>query len=337
MDELLQLVKSLTDSLDAVVKVQTQQSKAISELAELCSANEVSTATATRMKEFADNQGMMANMMSLHINAMKQQAAMVLSKQTATAISLEQQELISSSTAGFSKFGRLPIEIRKLIWEMALPDRRVLEMVEGEDPYFGGELRKRFRPPVIRAVCKEAWEVTDENGLFVFGPESTEAGGTWFNPKRDVLLLEKPGKDYPLGPFEDCRPEIIAIDRRYFEDDEDFRRALVCALEAKSCRKIIVLFRTTSNMSYEKMTAPRLFSLRPDEVIWSVWTHDKPHDLNMDFDITWMEFKDAMKSHWDHVAHELGWTKTAVKERGLPEIEGMELIMCKEDQKSHGF
>ncbi|KAK1636439.1 hypothetical protein BDP81DRAFT_449477 [Colletotrichum phormii] len=290
MDELLQLVKSLTDSLDAVIKAQTQQAKTISELAKLCDAKEVSKATATRVKDLAENQEVMAKVMNLHINAMKQQAAMVLSKQLVVAMPSELQEQTSPPLTGFPQFGRLPVEIRNIIWKMALPGRRVIEKIEGELP-------RRFRSPVIRAVCKEAWEVTNENGSFVFGLELNPAGGTWFNPKKDVLILDNPA-GYPLGSFEDCRPDIIAIDLRYFEKPTDFIRVLTCALDAH-CREVIVLFRSTPNLKYKKGTAPKLFSLDPNEAIWSAYAPDRPDDLDLDFDITWKEFKSTMQYHWD--------------------------------------
>lgn len=218
---------------------------------------------------------------------------------------------------------------------MALPGSRVLEQVDGAAQY--PKLRKRYKPPVIRAVCKEAWEVTDENGLFLYGPELTASGGTWFNPKQDVFVIRDPEADCPLGPLEQAHPEIIAIDRRYFREEQNFSNVLGCALEASGCRKVIILFRTAQNLTYKKNTAPKLFSLQPEDVIWSIYADDKPSDLQVNFDLTWKEFKDEIEGQWSHEVSQTRWMGYVVERIGLPVIEGMELIMCKEDQASFGF
>ncbi|KXH44777.1 hypothetical protein CNYM01_02242 [Colletotrichum nymphaeae SA-01] len=286
-----------------------------------------------------DTQETLASIMSLQTKIMKEQAAMVLSRQQAAAMPSKQQEQepLSVRAAAFPEFGRLPAELRRLIWKMALPGRRVLEQADGVVAY--PELCKKFRPPVIRAVCKEAWEVTEQNGLFVYGPELTASGGTWFNPKQDVIIIRNPGEDYPLGPLEDCRPEIIAVDRRYFEQDLNFERVLDVALQLKSCRRLIILLRTTPNLPYKKGAAPKLFSLQAEDVIWSFYADadEKPNDLFGEDDVSWKKFKDTIQANWDDQMRDSGRMDDIMKYGGLPVIEGMELIMCKEDEISRGF
>ncbi|KAI3538382.1 hypothetical protein CSPX01_09519 [Colletotrichum filicis] len=333
MDESAKLIKSLTDGLKAINKVQAQQSKTFSELANFSIDREKTD----RGKMVVDTQETLASIMRLQTKIMKEQAAMVLSRQQAAAMPSKQQEQESLSVraAAFPKFGRLPAELRRLIWKMALPGRRVLEQADGVATY--PELCKKFRPPVIRAVCKEAWEVTEQNGLFVYGPELTASGGTWFNPKQDVIIIRDPGKDYPLGPLEDCHPESIAVDCRYFEQDENFERVLDCALQLRSCRRLIILLRTAPNLTYKKGAAPKLFSLQAEDVIWSFYADEAPKGPFGEDDISWKEFKDAIQADWDNEMRDSGRMDRIMKYGGMPVIEGMELIMCKEDETSHGF
>ncbi|KAJ0313374.1 hypothetical protein COL516b_000310 [Colletotrichum fioriniae] len=333
MDESAKLIKSLVNGLKAINKVQAQQSKTFSELAKLCVAENAFAVDVARVKDLQDTQETLASIMSLQTKIMEEQAAVMLSRQQAAAMPSKQQE--QESPSGFPKFGRLPIEIRRLIWKMALPGSRVLEQVDGEAVY--PELRKGYRPPVIRAVCKEAWEVTEENGLFVYGPELTASGGTWLNPKQDVFVIRDPGAICPLGPLQDCRLEIIAVDRRYFEQDGSFERVLDCALEAYGCRKVNVLLRTAPNLRHKKGVAPKLFSLQPEDVIWSVYADDKPHELYVEDEITWEDFKDVIQDSWNDMIRKSGRSDIIMEYGGVPIIEGMELIMCKEEETPYGF
>ncbi|KAK1690998.1 hypothetical protein BDP55DRAFT_627675 [Colletotrichum godetiae] len=261
MDEPVELVKSLTDSLELCVKKEGPAE-------EVC-----------RVNDLQETQESLDSIMSLQIKIMKRQAAMVLSRQKATAMPSKGQELGSPSVTGFPKFRRLPVESRKLIWIMVLPDRRVLEAPEAG--YH--EIYKRFRAPVIRAVCKEAWEVTEENGLFAMGSESTGVGGTWFKPQKDVVILEE---NFSLGPLAECCPEIIAIDRTFIEDFKDLKRILRGVVEFLFCRKVIILFRTADNSKYKDGAAPKLFNLQPHELIWSPYTDDRPVIPDRHFDYT---------------------------------------------------
>ncbi|KAL2883071.1 hypothetical protein SGCOL_001258 [Colletotrichum sp. CLE4] len=311
MDEPVELVKSLTDSL------------------ELCVKKEGPAEEVARVNDLQETQESLDSIMSLQIKIMKRQAAMVLSRQKATAMPSKGQELGSPSVTvtGFPKFRRLPVESRKLIWMMALPDRRVLEAPEAG--YH--EIYKRFRPPVIRAVCKEAWEVIEENGFFAMGSESTGVGGTWFNPQKDVVILEE---NFSLGPLAECCPEIIAIDRTFIEDFKDLKRILRGVVEFLFCRKVIILFRTADNLRYKDGAAPKLFNLQPHELIWSPYADDRPAMPARHFDYTWEASKKTTKSCWENEFQKNEIVRFMLEDRDMPVIEGMELIMYKEDQIS---
>jgi 2EXR family protein len=86
-----------------------------------------------------------------------------------------------------------------MIWEMALPDRRVFEPLikraTGVIDFDVLHLLHTYPPPVIRGVCKEAWEVTEANGRFCFGLRGSGYFGYWFNPSRDLLFINRGGYD----------------------------------------------------------------------------------------------------------------------------------------------
>ncbi|KXH57752.1 hypothetical protein CSAL01_05903 [Colletotrichum salicis] len=315
IDEPAELVKSLTDSLEAIKKVQSQQSKTFSELAKLCVTKEAPAEEVARVEDLQETQETLASIMSLQIKIMKRQAAMVLSRQQATAMPSKQQKLEPPSVTAtvFPNFRRLPAEIRKLIWIMALPYRRVLEA-----PVAGyHDIYKRFRPPVIRAVCKEAWEVTEENGLFAMGSESTGVGGTWFNPQKDVVILEE---NFSLGSLAECYPEIIAIDRMFIEDFKDLKRILLGVVDFLFCRKVIILFRTADNFKYKDGAAPKLFNLQPHELIWSPYTDDRPSMPDKHFDYTWEALKKTMKSCWEDEFQKNEMVRFMLEGRDMPVI-----------------
>ncbi|KAK1464291.1 hypothetical protein CMEL01_13052 [Colletotrichum melonis] len=328
MDELQQLIKSLTESLDAMAKAHTQQSKTISELVRLHGAKETSTATATRVKDLADNQELMAGMMNIHINAMKQQATMVLSKQRAAAMFFQQQELIPPLTAGFPQFCRLPMELRKIIWQMTLPDSRVFEPYDIEHR---PRLRKRFEPPAILAVCKESRKVANEHGTFIFGWEKSIGESVWFNPKKDVVIMEDAQIFVGLWPaLLKSQVEILAFHWTYFRSHEQVEDLWDCIRDVPSCRRVIILYRSPSNYIYSDEKVPKLFSLKPSDIVLGSAMEWMSFD---DFErveegITWEEFKREMEDLWRrrHVG----------KDEAFPPLEGMELIMCKEDRTFHG-
>lgn len=92
--------------------------------------------------------------------------------------------------SGFTNFMQLPPELRRTIWEMALPGRRIFE------PFLTGwwttlRLLHGHAPPAIRGVCKESWKVTEDHGFFCFGISELNCsmGGCWFNPRIDLVYL----------------------------------------------------------------------------------------------------------------------------------------------------
>ncbi|EXF75515.1 hypothetical protein CFIO01_04975 [Colletotrichum fioriniae PJ7] len=327
MDESAELVKSLTDSLEAINKVQAQQSKAFAALANLCITKDASAADVARMKDLQDTQETLASVVSLQIKIMKQYAAMVLSRQQAVSILPRQQGqepacdmLIQVVVTGFPSFRRFPSEIRKIIWEMALPDSRVFEPYDIDKAPM---LRKRFRPPAILAVCKESREVANEHGSFAFGWGNTIGGSAWFNPKKDVVIIENPEVyEFLETPLSQCQAEILAFHWNYLQGQEEFRSFWNFAENIRSCRRVIILYRSPSNYVYRDGKSPKLFTLQPSDVVWERCMTDAPSYLLYEGDNTWEDVKGVMEGLWHD---EKGEDET------FPPLEGMELIMCKED------
>ncbi|KAK7425175.1 hypothetical protein QQX98_000090 [Neonectria punicea] len=92
----------------------------------------------------------------------------------------------------------LPLEIRDLIWELALPDRRVFQVKKisrqrpltdatKQEDYFVFNIR--HAPPVPSRVCSESRATALRKGFFL-SPHG-EHPGFWFNPDKDILYLDR--------------------------------------------------------------------------------------------------------------------------------------------------
>ncbi|KAE8318268.1 hypothetical protein BDV41DRAFT_572258 [Aspergillus transmontanensis] len=115
------------------------------------------------------------------------------------------------SDNSFHYFTRLPLELRRLIWEHCLPYR----IAELDIPAFlldGEESRQACLPthttrqnaqlPVIAFVNSESRQVALEEGRWVRGQETTSQKLTWVQPRRDVLHLNWTRMSYDvLGPL----------------------------------------------------------------------------------------------------------------------------------------
>ncbi|KAF7624867.1 hypothetical protein AFLA_001746 [Aspergillus flavus NRRL3357] len=115
------------------------------------------------------------------------------------------------SDNSFHYFTRLPLELRRLIWEHCLPYR----IAELDIPAFlldGEESRQACLPeytthqnaqlPVIAFVNSESRQVALEEGRWVQGQETTSKQLIWVQPRRDVLHLNWTRMSYDvLGPL----------------------------------------------------------------------------------------------------------------------------------------
>lgn len=77
----------------------------------------------------------------------------------------------------------LPPEIRQLIWEYAIAEKKILQPQGRFSPASGGWVLSFFRSPPqpsLTQVCQETRHFMLRNGDFIFskGPTETECGGT---------------------------------------------------------------------------------------------------------------------------------------------------------------
>lgn len=106
---------------------------------------------------------------------------------------------MSKTGPAFPNFMKLPAEIRIKIWEFSLPGSRIFEPLI-DDKYYGSAegcmgLHHKFPPPASRGICKEAWNITEQHGMFCMGSHRwAPMDGCWFNPRRDVVYLSSKWK-----------------------------------------------------------------------------------------------------------------------------------------------
>ncbi|KAL6415483.1 hypothetical protein AUP68_02042 [Ilyonectria robusta] len=107
-------------------------------------------------------------------------------------------KLSSSSGTGSLGLKDLPLEIRELIWEFALPDRRVFHVkgMSRQRPFMNPDPRCLFfnfhighPPPVCTRVCSESRAVALRKGFFFESRD--DHPGYWFNPDKDILYLDR--------------------------------------------------------------------------------------------------------------------------------------------------
>ncbi|TQV98703.1 hypothetical protein V2A60_007589 [Cordyceps javanica] len=114
------------------------------------------------------------------------------------------------------ELGRLPPEVRQLIWEATLPDRRVFHVSKLTDaPRAANTERReqmfsfhiRHAPPAALGVCRESRAIallrgyflapatvctaTRKQPLLLLPPPPPLSTGPWLNPQRDMLYLDR--------------------------------------------------------------------------------------------------------------------------------------------------
>lgn len=94
---------------------------------------------------------------------------------------------------GFHKFAQLPPEVRNSIWELTLPEPRVLDIYPASTNQktparqglrFANESTER--PPAASAVCRESRSII----LYHYSPLTLSSATKYVDLSRDILLLE---------------------------------------------------------------------------------------------------------------------------------------------------
>lgn len=104
----------------------------------------------------------------------------------------------TTSRAGLFPFGDLPLEIRELVWEFALPNRRIFHIrsISAQKPFPQTVERQMYfkfyihhRPPAATSVCKESRTVSLRTGIFLSAYGNHP--GVWFNLDTDILYFDR--------------------------------------------------------------------------------------------------------------------------------------------------
>lgn len=97
-----------------------------------------------------------------------------------------QLESYRQRQAKFAQFSRLPPELRRRIWELAIPSQVFRPFRYLEPSYLEW---KSLPPPTISRVCREARHVAYQHGGVYRHEFLTPIFWTWFSGRRDILDL----------------------------------------------------------------------------------------------------------------------------------------------------
>lgn len=138
----------------------------------------------------------------------------------------------TQSAATFHYFCKLAPELRIKIWNAALPNARTIEITGDvlETLSDTARLVNLPKPPAIRGVCHEAWEITQKNWVHSLGLRYEEFGenfpGFWFDPDTDIILdWKRWNREFENGQFFE-RVRNLAICSRDVSLEENFDRVL---------------------------------------------------------------------------------------------------------------
>ncbi|KAI1193119.1 hypothetical protein F5X97DRAFT_315279 [Nemania serpens] len=118
------------------------------------------------------------------------------------ALKSSQEQGSATTNPGFP-FSDLPLEIREIIWALALPEPRVFNVLVWATVGLNMQLLNRFelRMP-LASVCFESRRVVKEAGYILAFRDEDEANdtGVWFHPQRDTIdrTIWGPG-DWNMG------------------------------------------------------------------------------------------------------------------------------------------
>ncbi|CAI0646275.1 unnamed protein product [Colletotrichum noveboracense] len=179
----------------------------------------------------------------------------------------------------FPRFSRMPPEIRKSVWEMTLPDARVFVPYENDQDQIA--LRQAYKPPAVRAACKEAWLVTEEKGRFAFGYKHTRIHRFWFNPSKDIVFVRYDEvSDDVEEAIKSARTQNIALQWYEFFSQRTCVSRMEWARDYLKCRKLIVTIRPQVMRSVEDIYCARLFKLLDRDYVFMSqnWKDDEDND-----------------------------------------------------------
>ncbi|KAK8084228.1 hypothetical protein PG997_005499 [Apiospora hydei] len=174
------------------------------------------------------------------------------------ALNDQNRQLLRQQPTRFHSMG-LPPELRNLIWEQALPDRRVLRIVDySTDMYNTHPFFCFARAPVLLHVCRESRGVA----LAHFKPlfETEVSRPVYFRPKFDILHLSPNA----IADFAEEYPDIgevesIAIPR---DDMKYYWHELTNSGHFKSMTRLLLV--GSSKLGSQTHRCCAIINLSPD-------------------------------------------------------------------------
>lgn len=118
-------------------------------------------------------------------------------------------DLATTAATSHSHLAKLPIELRMMIWGLLLPDPKVVlakmrNVTTDEDWENGITDRMQFylehhsgqskpQVPILSKICQDSRAFLSDHGGFAFGKAGE--GGTWWNAKADILVINSTWED----------------------------------------------------------------------------------------------------------------------------------------------
>ncbi|KAF4928586.1 hypothetical protein CGCVW01_v001935 [Colletotrichum viniferum] len=229
----------------------------------------------------------------------------------------------------FHYFCKLPPELRIKIWNAALPYSRIIELTGDVLETFSDTARlfNLPKPPAIRGVCHEAWEITQKNWVYSLGLRYEEFGenfpGFWFDPDTDVILDWKWwNREFENGQFfERVRNLAICSQDVCLQENTDHTLDLI-SNELPNIRRLVILDFDDVSLDGKEGLIPELCLIDDDEYIitscdygetWFDLAYFSGHD-----DVEWWMLQEYLENRLKEIAR-------SDKQRSLT-IEGAELI-----------
>ncbi|KAF5527557.1 hypothetical protein CGCA056_v000423 [Colletotrichum aenigma] len=235
----------------------------------------------------------------------------------------------TQSAATFHYFCKLAPELRIKIWNAALPNARTIEITGDvlETLSDTARLVNLPKPPAIRGVCHEAWEITQKNWVHSLGLRYEEFGenfpGFWFDPDTDIILdWKRWNREFENGQFFE-RVRNLAICSRDVSLEENFDRVLDSFWDLlPNIRRLIIIIFDDVGLDGEEGLIPELQPIDDDSIIASKDSGDTWLDWNYfpkDDEVMWVMSKEYLEGRLKEIAG-------SDKQRSL-KIEGVELIL----------
>ncbi|KAF5516463.1 hypothetical protein CGCS363_v000434 [Colletotrichum siamense] len=203
----------------------------------------------TRMAHALATQGALSASQTNDLLEIQKTISKTIESQASTIQCLAESRAASNCDFGrampataFPRFNQFQPEIRKIVWEMALPDTRVFMPHEIDRDHVTLAFTLDHKPPAIRAACKEAWLVTEENGRFAFGYGHTRAHGFWFNPSRDIVFVRRGEiSEIVESAIKAAGTQNVAIEWYFFTSELSCISEMERTRERLKCRKVVVI------------------------------------------------------------------------------------------------